>query len=291
MKRFIPFLALTLLLASILPGGTLKGQEKSQDAIRIIIQKKIDGELQKIDTILQIQQDSLKTVWYAFNEEKMDSLRGKMHQKMALKMKVLEKEHLESIREEMRRLQPRMERLRDSLEKHRIEVVIPRLERLDSLRQHDLDIRFKRLDSLHRHMIIRMDSVGDHELDIEVDVQMNLDSILGHTHRTLRDLDSLRLPRIPELDLDKYLEASLGHAHHFMVDPYRGRENDDDRQETDIQYRDGKVLQIKTDSRGRVKKVIILGPEGETMDIKEGKDAREFMTGDGERVSISSISN
>jgi hypothetical protein len=62
-----------------------------------------------------------------------------------------------------------------------------------------------------------------------------------------------------------------------------------DRNGTELKYLDGKVLKIKTDSRGRVVKVIILSPDGETLEVKEGREAREFMTRDGERVSISEV--
>ena len=288
MKRIYGRTMILMVLTAALANTTAIAQEKDDHKIHIKIHKKVDGEIKKIDTIIDFPNDSLRAFWYSFDHEKMDSIRKEIHREM----RVVQKEHMhrireemERVREEMHKMRPEMEALRDSMRRHRIEVIMPKLEKLDSLRKHDFEFRIKKMDSLQRRMIIRVDSLGEYDFDI--DVEINLDSILEQTHRSLQNLESLDLTgHIRELDLEKHLRHGMRHAYRF----FPGDEGEDsDRQGAELEYKDGKVMQIKTDRGGQVEKVIILSPDGETLDIKEGKEARDFMTRDGERVSISQV--
>lgn len=226
MKR-IPFtLSMMALLLGLFFSGTAAGQEKEAHELHIRIQKEVEGKLKKIDTILRIHEDSMRTLWYSLDHERLDSLREEIHRKM---------------------------------------------EEID-------------LDSLHRKMIIRIDSLGEKGFDI--DVEINSDSIRRAIDHSLKMLDSLNIgEHLKALDLDSQIRAAMHHARVWIDEGDFGSEGD--RNGTDLKYLEGKVLKIKTDSRGRVVKVIILSPDGETLEVKEGKEAREFMTRDGERVSIS----
>lgn len=279
MKR-IPFtLSMMALMLGVFFSGTAAGQEEEAHELRIRIQKEVEGKLKKIDTILSIHEDSMRTYWYSLDHERLDSIREEIHRKM----EEIDRVHLRKVREKMKDLRPEMERLRDSLERHRIEVIIPRMHQLDSLRKEGLKID---LDSLHRKMIIRMDSLG--EKDFDLDVEINSDSIRRAIDKSLKMLDSLDIgEQLGALDLDDHIRAAMYHARVWMDDGDFGSEGD--RNGTDLKFLDGKVLKIKTDSRGRVVKVIILSPDGETLEVKEGREAREFMTRDGERVTISEV--
>ncbi len=226
MKR-IPFtLSMMALLLGVFFSGAAAGQEEEAHELRIRIQKEVEGKLKKIDTILRIHEDSMRTIRYSLDHERLDSLREEIHRKM---------------------------------------------EEID-------------LDSLHRKMIIRMDSLG--EKDFDIDVEINSDSIRRAIDQSLKMLDSLDIgEHLKALALDSQIRAAMHHARVWIDEGGVGSEGD--RHGTDLKHLDGKVLKIKTDSRGRVVKVIILSPDGETLEVKEGKEAREFMTRDGERVSIS----
>jgi hypothetical protein len=118
-----------------------------------------------------------------------------------------------------------------------------------------------------------------------MDININLDSILEHTRKSLRHMDSLELPKhidVPELTAQ--VQRGMVHLHRFYGD--RELEDDRDRDGMHLEYMNGKVMRIKTDARGRVEKVIIMSPDGETLEVKEGREARDFVTRDGEKVTI-----
>lgn len=281
MKPFISLMTLTALLMGLVSCSTLQGQEKQEEALRIIIEKNIQGELRKIDTILRFHRDSIKSVWYHMDAQKRDSIQREIHKKM----EYVQQEHLEKIHEKMEEVHARMEKVHDSLERQRFEVIIPRMQQLDSLQRHDWEKQLKKLDSLDSHVMIRLDSLGVHPGQIQMDIDINLDSILEHTRKSLEHLDSLELPdHIDVPNLTAQIERGMAHLHRFYGD--RALEDDQDRDGMHLEYMNGKVMRIKTDARGQVEKVIIMSPDGETLEVKEGREAREFVTRDGEKVTI-----
>ena len=171
MKPFISLLTLTALLMGMISCSRVQGQEKQEEALRIIIEKNIQGELRKIDTILKFHRDSIKSVWYQMDAQKRDSIQEEIYKKM----EYFHQEHLEKMQEKMKQLHVHMEKMHDSLERRRMEVIIPRMQRLDSLRMHDFEKQLKRLDSLDHHVIIRMDSLGVHPGQIRMDIDINLE--------------------------------------------------------------------------------------------------------------------
>ena len=280
MKRIQNKFTPIAMLLGIFFCSTGVAQEKEEaHEIRIEIQKEIEGKMKQIDTILRLHEDSLRTFWYSLDHEKMDSLREELHRKM----EVVHRKHMREVREKMKRIRPKMERLRDSMERHRIEVILPKMRKLDSLRKEGIQMD---LDSLHRKIIIRMDSLDIQDMDI--DVNIDTDSLQRVIRKSLRHLDSLDIEEhLRGLDLEDHVHAAMHHAHSWIDEGDFGSPGD--RNGIDLKYLNGKVLKIKTDSRGRVIKVIILSPDGETLEVKEGKEAREFMTRDGERVTISEV--
>lgn len=268
------------MLLGIFISSTGMAQEEKAHEIRIKIQKEIEGKMKKIDTILRLHEDSLRTYWYSLDHERLDSLSRTLHKKIEL----VHRKHLKKIQEEVKRVHPEIERLRDSMERHRVEVIIPRMHKLDSLGKHELDIHLKDLDSLHQKMIIRIDSLRLHDMDIDTD------SIWHMIRKSLRHLDSLDIGQhLRDLDLQGHIQEGLRHTHIWIDE--EGVGSDGNRNGTDLKYLNGKVLKIQTDSRGAVVRVIILSPDGETLEVKEGREAREFMTQNGEKVEISSTSN
>ena len=281
MKPFISLLTLTALLMGMISCSRVQGQEKQEEALRIIIEKNIQGELRKIDTILKFHRDSIKSVWYQMDAQKRDSIQEEIYKKM----EYFHQEHLEKMQEKMKQLHVHMEKMHDSLERRRMEVIIPRMQRLDSLRMHDFEKQLKRLDSLDHHVIIRMDSLGVHPGQIRMDIDINLDSILENTRKSLKHLDSLDLPeQINMPDLTAQIKRGMVHLHKYYGD--RSLQNDQDRDGMHLEYMNGKVMRIKTNARGQVEKVIVMSPDGETLEVKEGNEAREFVTHDGEKVTI-----
>jgi hypothetical protein len=215
------------------------------------------------------------------DEQKRDSIRQQIHKKM----EYLHQEHLEKMQEKMEEVHARMEKMHDSLENRRIEVIIPRMQQLDSLRRHDLEKHLKKLDSLGGYVMIRMDSLGVHPDKIRMDIDINMDSIMEHTRKSLRHLDSLDLPEYIDVsDLTAQLGKGMVHLHRFYGE--EALKDERDRDGMHLEYMDGKVMRIKTDARGQVEKVIIMSPDGETLEVKEGREAREFITRDGEKVTI-----
>jgi len=281
MKPFISLLTLTALLMGMVSCSKVQGQEKQEEALRIIIEKNIEGELRKIDTILKFHRDSIKSVWYHMDAQKRDSIQNEIHKKM----EYIQEEHWEKMQEKMEEVHARMEKMHDSLERQRIEVIIPRMQRLDSLRKHDFEKQLRQLDSLDTHVMIRMDSLGVHPHNFRMAIDIDLDSILEHTRKSLRHLDSLNLPaHIDVPDLSAQIGRGMAHLHRFYGD--RASEDNQDRDGMELEYRNGKVMRIKTNARGQVEKVIVMSPDGETLDIKEGREARDFVTRDGEKVTI-----
>ena len=318
MKPITKTLSLTLLLLmGLLSGASMAQKEKDQaqpahkkeadqqkahkqeafeeeiHEIRLMIRKELEGKMKKIDTILRVHADSMRTYWYWLDHERLDSLREGIQRKM----EEIDREYLREVRKEMERIRPQMERLRDSMERirpkmkrfrdsmerQRIEVIIPRMRKLDSLRKEGLKID---LDSLHHKMIIRMDSLGVHELD--VDVQVHSDSIRRIIRESLRHIDSLNIEKhLKDLSLEDHINAAMHHARAWIDEGDFTSEAD--RSGADLEHLNGKVLKIKTNSRGKVVKVIILSPDGETLEVKEGKEARDFMTREGEKVEISEV--
>lgn len=131
-----------------------------------------------------------------------------------------------------------------------------------------------------------MDSLGRHDFD--VDVQIHSDSIRRVIRESLRLIDSLDIEKhLKDLDLEEHINAAMHHARVWIDEG--DFTSDDDRNGADLEYLNGKVLKIKTDSRGKVVKVIILRPDGETLEVREGKEARDFMTRAGEKVEISQV--
>jgi len=261
------------LLLGIFICSTAVAQEEEVHEIRIKIQKEVEGQKKKIDTILRLHEDSLRAYRYSLDHEKMDSLREELHKKMEF----VQQKHMREVREKMERIRPEMERLRDSMERCRIEVIMPNMHKLDSLRREGLKVHLENLDSLHRKMIVRIDS-----LDIDTD------SIRRVIHKSLRHLDSLDIGKhLETLDLEDHINGAIRHARIWIDEEDFGSYGN--RNGTDLEYLNGKVLKIKTDSRGRVTKVIILDADGKTLEVKEGREARDFMTRDGERVSISEV--
>jgi len=281
MKRIQIKLSAVVLLLGMFICSTAVAQEEEAHEIRIKIQKEMEGKMKQIDTILRLHEDSLRTYWYSLDHEKLDSLREALHRKMEF----VEQKHMREIREKMERMRPEMERLRDSMKRHRIEVILPQMRKLDSLRREGLQLHLENLDSLHRKMIIRIDSLDIQDMDI--DVNIDTDSIQRVIRKSLRHLDSLDIGKhLSDLDLQGHVHEGLRHAY-IWIDEDLSHESYGNG--TDLKYLDGKVLKIKTDPRGRVVKVIILSPDGETLEVKEGKEAREFITRDGERVTISEV--
>ena len=113
------------------------------------------------------------------------------------------------------------------------------------------------------------------------------DSLMEKDHLSVEMPDSLEVPIVlHELNLEEHIRRGMKHIPKFIPD--KGFE-DDFENESQLKYKDGKVLIIKTDLHGEVTKVIIMNADGETVDVKEGEGAREFILEEGEEISLASL--
>jgi hypothetical protein len=290
MKRMYNIVAVIAILVGLLVSTILFGQEKENE-VRIRIRKKLDGKnIERIDTLRFAHRDSIKALWYSFDHEKMDSIQKEIKRKMEAFREKHQQDihkHMEEVRRHMKHIRPEMEKLRESLHKHRIEVLIPKLDHLDSLKHPELDIHLKHLDSLGKKMIIRLDSLDEFEFDMDVEMDFDLDSLMEKEHLSVVMPDSINVPIVlHELDIGEHIRRGMRHIPKFIFE--KEFENDFEN-ESQIKYKDGKVLIIKTDLKGEVTKVIIMNADGETVDVKEGQEAREFMLEEGEEISLARL--
>lgn len=282
--------AVIAVLLGLLISTILFGQEKENE-VRIRIRKKLDGKnIERIDTLRFAHHDSIKALWYSFDHEKMDSIQKEIKRKMEAFREEHQhdiQEHMEKVRRHMKHIRPEMEKLRDSLQKHRIEVLIPKLDHLDSLKHPDLDIHLRHLDSLGKKMIIRLDSLNKFYFDMDVEMDFDLDSLMEKEQLSAEIPDSIEVPIVlHELDIGEHIRRGMRHMPKYLFD----KEFEDDfENESQLKYKDGKVLIIKTDVEGEVTKVVIMNAGGETVDVKEGEEAREFMLEEGEEISLARL--
>ena len=155
-------------------------------------------------------------------------------------------------------------------------------EKMDSLQieiQKKMEVfHDKHMEKVHE----RMERVYEQMEKIRPEMERLRDSL--HKSR-IEVMDSIYMPLIiREMDIGKHIHEGMRHAFRFFSE-----EDDDLSMDYKMEYKDGKVIIIREDERGMVKKVIIMNSDGETVDVKEGKEAREFMIKNGNR-SISSVS-
>jgi hypothetical protein len=290
MKRMYNIVAVIAVLVGLLVSTILVGQEKENE-VCIRIRKKLDGKnIERIDTLRFAHHDSIKALWYSFNHEKMDSIQKEIKRKME---DFREKhhhdiqKHMEEVRRHMKHIRPEMKKLRDSLHKHRIEVLIPKLDHLDSLKHLDMDIHLRHLDSLGKKMIIRLDSLDQFDFDIDVEMDFDPDSLMEKEHLSVEMPDSIDVTiALHELDIREHIRRGMRHMPKFIFE--KEFENDFEN-ETQLKYKNGKVLIIKTDLQGEVTKIIIMNADGQMVDVKEGEEAREFMLEEGEEISLARL--
>lgn len=89
---------------------------------------------------------------------------------------------------------------------------------------------------------------------------------------------------LPDMeDINESIQEGMKHAHFFIMDDDFEWESED---ESEIRYIDGKIIKIKTDKNGNIKKAIIMSHDGENVEVKEGAEAYKFVTEEGEEIII-----
>jgi len=272
MKTFIKHIASLLLIGLV--SCSLYAQKDNEIKIKIIKNK--DGKTQVIDTIIPFTGDSAIAFW---NEEEHEILIHKMDSCMKKAHEKLRNINMDSIMQEVEAKMKDIDihikkHLNDSIMEHRHKIIKEKLGRLDSVHKYELKKHRKHLDSIHEHLwIMTPDSLG--EFDFEL--QMNIDSIIKNSHKSLLMLDSLNLPHsLPDVGkIQKSIKEGLKHLdYHMMIENHEGEKP---KSHSVTKYLDGKILKIKTDGKGTITKVIIMSPDGKHIDVKKNEEARKFI--------------
>jgi hypothetical protein len=210
-----------------------------------------------------------------------DSIMWAVHKKM-------QKINMDSIMREadkkMKHMDVHMKKINDSILEQRIEVIMPRLKELDSIHQHELQVKLNHLNSSHKKMwIMKTDSLDEFDFDLKFD--FNLDSLIEESNKKILMMDTMDFERhLPDMEsLHESIREGMKHARFIIMEDDYDWESSD---EEDIRYIDGKIIKIKTDENGKIKKAIIMSPDGEDIEVKEGVEAYNFITDEGEQIFI-----
>ena len=281
MKTTIQYIAAVILITLM----SLSAIAQKDNEIRIKIMKKKNGKTEVIDTIIHIPGDSVMAFWTTPDHKKIEI---KTDSIMRVVQKRMEKINMDSIMKEvdkkMKHMDVHMKKLNDSVLEHKIKVIMPRLKHLDSIHEHDLKVKLKHLDSAHKKLwIMKTDSLE--EIDFNIKFDFDLDSLMKESQKKMLMLDTMDFQRhLPDMeDLHESIREGMKHARFVVMEDDFEWESADKQ---DIRYIDGKIIKIKTDANGKVQKAIVMSPDGEDIEIKEGVEAYNFITEEGEQIII-----
>jgi hypothetical protein len=135
----------------------------------------------------------------------------------------------------------------------------------------------------------RMERIHEHMERIRPEMEKMRDSLMEKHHESLRVLDSIDIPAIiREMDIEKHLRHGMRHIPEFIFEEDPCEDADINSK---IEYKDGKVIMIRRDEHKKVKKVIIMNSDGETLEVMEGEEAREFIADEGGFAGVTNIAH
>ncbi len=159
----------------------------------------------------------------------------------------------------------------------------PDMEKMQRKTDSVMEVFHKRMEKINMDSMMR--EVESKMKNVEIHMDINLDSIIKESTKSLRMLDSMDFNiHLPNLEnLDESIREGMKEARFFIMDEDF---EEHDNESEDIQYIDGKVIKIKSDRNGKINKAIIMSPDGENVEVKEGMDAYRFVTDEGEEIII-----
>jgi hypothetical protein len=266
---------------------TMTAYTQTKNEIRVKIVKNEEGNTTVVDTIIQIPGDSLLAFWTHPDHPKMKQKTDSLLRIAQLKIQKLNMDSImNEVESKMEHMDFHFNKMNDSLFQHKIKVIAPKLRSLDSMSKHHFDVQLQNIDSLHKKVwIMRSDSLPHMDFDLDFKFDFEMDSMMKSTQKHLVHLNSkditAHLPSMEELN--ESIREGMKHARFFIIDGDIDWKSEDN---IDLQYHEGKVVKVKTDGNGQMKKAIIMSPDGEEVDVIEGKEAYRFVTGEGEQIII-----
>lgn len=264
-----------LVIAILFMSNTMNAQKDEE--IRIKVLKKIDGKTQVIDTIIPMPNDSVFAFWAAPRSIKFDLKTDSIMAEVQQRLKEINMDSImEQVEKNIQKMDIHMKKLNDSVIQHKLKGIEPRIRKIDSIHKYHLEMNLKRLDSLSN-------------IDFDFKFKMNPDSLLQENRERIIMLDSMNLKEhLPDpAQLQEIIQNELAHGNFFILNRERLWKSDEKSEWRNIQ---GKAIKIKTDGNGNIVKVIIMSPDGETVDVKKGEEAYRFVT-ENEEITVSKEGN
>ena len=252
-----------LFTALLFAGNSLNAQKEEE--IRIKVLKKIHGKTQVIDTIISMPHDSVLAFWTTPHLKNLNLKPDSITVEVQKRLKKINMDSImEQVEKNIQQMDIHMKKLNDSVIEHKLNVIKPRIRKIDSIRTYHLEMNLKRLDSLKN-------------IDFDFEFDMNLDRLLQENRERIIMLDSMNLKEhLPDpAELQEIIQNEMAHGNFFILDRDSVWQSGKKSEWKNIQ---GNAINIKTDGNGNIMKVIVVSPDGETVDIKEGKEAYHFIT-------------